>query len=148
MILINSLWTNWARYYGFLLNFSLWNLISKLAPFSTDGKRELCHFLFCQLLAKKKLNKSENLSGRKQMSHSSKGLTSCSSMIYTISQDEPECSASACCLHRTWWAVLKNVSYVIDSCPKSGFLSTCGQDWQKLCHNFAVSMNWNKESKE
>lgn len=30
------------------------------------------------------------------MSHSSEGLTSCSSMIHTISQDESECSASAC----------------------------------------------------
>lgn len=107
MILINSLLANWVWYSGFLLKFSLWDLISKLAPFSIDGKRELCHFLFCQLLAKKKLNKSGDLAGRKQMSHSSEGLTSCSSMIHTISQDEPECSASACCLHRIWWAVLK-----------------------------------------
>lgn len=60
MILINSLWANWVWYSGFLLKFSLWDLISKLAPFSNDGKRELCHFLFCQLLAKKKLNKSGN----------------------------------------------------------------------------------------
>lgn len=83
------------------------NLISKLAPFSIDGERELCHFLFCQLLAKKKLNKSGHSAGRKQMSPSSEGLTSYSSMIHTISQDEPECSASACFLHWTWWAVFK-----------------------------------------
>lgn len=47
------------------------------------------------------LNESGDLGERKQMFHSSKGLMSCSSVVYSISQDETVYSDSACLLYGT-----------------------------------------------
>lgn len=57
-------------------------IISNLAPFSLDGKREFYHFLFCRLLAEEKLNKSGDLGERKQPSHPSEGLTKAVVLCY------------------------------------------------------------------
>lgn len=83
------------------------------------GKEELWHF------AEEKFKKSGDLGERKPMFHSYKGLTSCSSMAYTISKDETVYSASTCRLHSTWMSSPQNgiCHYVIDSHPKPGLSS-------------------------